>query len=209
MNLISAQNIGTVHNRLTVLDVHMSKTGHTRWLCRCECGTTKDISAKHVVSAKTRSCGCLRADAGKMKRTHFLTGNREYRAWAHAKSRCYNPNVPAFYRYGGRGVIMCERWKNSFEAFLEDMGKCPDGLTLDRIDNNGNYEPGNCRWIDMKTQSENRRSTRWIEFQGVTRTMSEWARFLGVKREALAYRLDQGWPTEKALFKPFTMTPSS
>ena len=133
--------------------------GHrcTRWQCRCDCGEVRVVFVGHLTSGHTRSCGCLKTGR---KTTHGKTGTRVHRAWGDMLSRCYNPNLPNFRYYGGRGITVCDRWRHSFEAFLEDMGEPPEGLSLDRKDNNGNYTPKNCRWATKSEQQKNRRPRR-------------------------------------------------
>lgn len=110
---------------------------------------------------------------------------REYRAWASAKSRCFNPRHQQFPRYGARGISMCRSWRASYEAFLRDMGRCPEGHSLDRVDVNGHYEPENCRWATTKQQNRNRTVTHWIEFSGERMALGELAERLGVPSNAL------------------------
>lgn len=119
--------------------------------------------------------------------------------WQRMKQRCYNTNSKDFVNYGGRGIEVCDRWKESFEAFVEDMyPSYISGLTLDRIDNNGNYEPSNCRWITRAEQNGNRRDNKKITYQGITMNLPEWARHFNIKRSTLAQRVYvYKWPTEK------------
>jgi hypothetical protein len=135
-----------------------------RWhaVFRCQCGVNFMAMVKHVNSGNTKSCGChnnnVRAERGrKQLTTHGMTRTREFRSWEGALQRCYNKNATGYERWGGIGVVVCERWRNSFESFFEDMGPRPVGTTLDRIDPFGNYEPTNCRWADAKTQNQNQR----------------------------------------------------
>ncbi|MCY1042702.1 hypothetical protein OV208_15360 [Corallococcus sp. bb12-1] len=116
-------------------------------------------------------------------------------------TRCTNSNYPGFDKYGGRGITVCERW-TSFENFLADMGERPTGMTLDRIDNNGSYAPGNCRWATLKQQSRNKRSSRNVTIDGVTLTVAGWCERLGVKRATVYDRLKLGWSIERALTIP-------
>ncbi len=125
--------------------------------------------------------------------------SREYRAWRGAKTRCYNSNDPKYPSYGGRGVKMCGRWQDSFEAFLEDMGPCPLGLTLGRKDNDGDYTPDNCEWQTLKAQANNTRSNCIVFYNGQKRTLQQWAELLGIKPGTLQYRLSRRWPLERAL----------
>jgi len=146
--------------RLTVVGFAGRKiiSGKTRsmWSCRCDCGAVLDVSGDSLNGTNTRSCGCLKRDSGGVRK-HKMSRSRTYLAWSNAKARCSNPNHPSFSHYGARGIVMCERWRASFEAFLEDMGAVPDGLELDRIDNDGNYEHGNCRWATRSEQCRNKR----------------------------------------------------
>jgi hypothetical protein len=132
---------------------------------------------------------------------HHMSHSPEHDSWLSAKQRCLNPNDRAYSRYGGRGIKFSERWM-VFLAFYEDMGPRPLGMELDRIDNNGNYEPGNCRWATPQQQANNRRSNRWITFNGKTQTVMQWSRETGIKRTTIEQRLDScGYSVQKALTK--------
>lgn len=147
------------------------ENGRSRWLCRCDCGVEKEVSASCLSQGRTKSCGCLRrenaakrspkANAARTKHGHAREdkGDRHplYRTWQGMRERCRDPGNVSYKYYGGRGITVCERWE-SFENFLADMGEKPSpDLTLDRIDNDGNYEPGNCRWATPEQQTKNRR----------------------------------------------------
>lgn len=127
--------------------------------------------------------------------------SRTYRTWESMRHRCQNPNHSGYFKYGAIGVKVCDRWQ-VFANFLADMGERPDGMTLDRIDGSGNYEPANCRWASATTQATNRRSTRFITHQGVTRSMREWALVVAMPYKTLAYRLSSGWIFEDAISLP-------
>lgn len=171
----------------------VTRSGRTRprWVCRCACGTEKTVlqqSLQRALRSDTggsRSCGCLaieRATRHGHAAAYRPTG--EYKAWLAAKKRCGNPRNASYGAYGGRGIRMCRRWAESFEAFLEDLGRKPHPeWSLDRISSEGGYEPGNCRWAPPIVQSRNRRSTRWFVFEGQVCTIGEVARFLGITRD--------------------------
>lgn len=134
---------------------------------------------------------------------HGLCGTPTYRSWVAMKARCNNPNTKSYKDYGGRGIKVCDRWANSFVAFLEDMGERPEGETLDRIDLNGDYEPGNCRWLPRANQTRNTRRNKRITFRQETKTISEWAAEFGINPINLNRRLRRGWSVEEALTTPF------
>jgi hypothetical protein len=189
--------------RFGMLTVEESrKPGDVKTLFRCDCGSLKLISYRNVLSGSVYSCGCaMRALSSARMRRHGLSKSPEYSAWCQAKARCYRKSHPRFSEWGGRGIRMCDRWLRSFEAFLSDMGPKPSPVhSLDRINNDGNYEPGNCRWATPKEQSTNRPSwTRVYEFDGRKMTVTDWANELGISRESLRDRLSSGWPIERAL----------
>lgn len=153
---------GKIFGRLTVLSLEGELNGHLSWRCKCECGAEKDVRGKHLRYGNVKSCGCFNAEeTSKRRRTHGESKRTsEYSIWCSMIARCENHAVKAFKDYGGRGISVCARWRSSFAAFLEDMGRHPPRLTLDRIDNDGNYEPGNCRWATRKEQNNNTRATQ-------------------------------------------------
>lgn len=176
--------------------------------CRCDCGNSKQIAVYSLLNGISKSCGCLRVDATKDRATtHGHTRDRqrsvEYRAWADAKSRCYNSNVRNYPEYGGRGISMCEEWRESFEAFYAHMGDRPSPIhSLDRIDTDGNYEPGNCRWSTDKEQCRNTRFNRILEVDGYRMTLIEASERYGIKRATIGERLKSGWSVDDAVKKP-------
>jgi hypothetical protein len=169
----------------------------TTWLCRCDCGTMKIALTEKLRSGQTRSCGCFRIEvAGQATITHGAKRGRktpkEYKAWSHAKGRCYNARDPKYPIYGGRGIAMCDRWRDDFAAFFADMGTAPPGTTLDRLDVNGHYEPGNCRWATPREQANNTRKNVMVDFSGRRMTLKQVARAVNVKyvrlHELVRYR---------------------
>lgn len=125
-----------------------------------------------------------------------------YQSWSDMKQRCLNPRLPCYHNYGGRGITICARWLESFQNFFDDMGEKPEGKTLERINNNGNYEPSNCKWATRAEQRRNCRDTRMITINGRTQTIKDWAKELGFSDDVLAYRIDANWPKSEWLSKP-------
>lgn len=151
---------GARFGRLVVLRTAPSRVVggkvRTYWICQCDCGSAIEVMTQSLIGGNTVSCGCQKALTGG-PRTHLMSKTRTYAAWRAAKQRCGNPSHKNFHNYGGRGITMCQEWRDSFEAFYAHMGDSPPGLELDRINNNGNYEPGNCRWATRQEQIANQR----------------------------------------------------
>ena len=167
------------------------------WVCQCDCGGLKVTTSKQLNSGKTASCGCLAsAVLAARNKTHGLSKSASYRSWKDMRSRCYNPNDSDYKDYGGRGIAVCARWQD-FANFYQDMGDRPRGLTVDRINVNGNYEPSNCRWATLTTQANNKRTNVVITWNGVSKTLTQWARETGIDRTKARYRLAQGWSLDK------------
>lgn len=180
------------------------------WLCKCECGTIKEIDAFPLSKGITVSCGCYNKEVNSNRAIHGhnrKNGKKSptYNTWAKMNDRCNSPKCSEYKWYGGRGITVCDRWK-SFVTFLADMGERPEGKTLDRKDCNGNYEPSNCRWITQKEQANNTRRNVLITFNDKTKTVAEWADLLGLKYDTLYYRLFRyNWTVEKALSQQITI----
>lgn len=172
------------------------------WVCKCECGTERAVASGTLRNGTSVSCGCYMRERNsvlsKKRIKHGMYRSTEYRIWQLMKERCHNPANPAYPRYGGRGIAVCQRWRESFENFYADMGPRPGKRQLDRINNNQGYSPENCRWATTKEQQSNRRDNRLITFNGQTKTMAEWGDDLGISR-ATMYRRLQRWPVERAL----------
>jgi hypothetical protein len=191
--------VGRRFSRLTVIERDPTAR-YASWRCRCDCGEITVVRTEQLTGGGTRSCGCLQRDVVRTRnRTHGQTGSSEYTAWRNALARCYNPRNRDFPNYGGRGITMCDRWRSSFDAFVADLGERPVGLTLERIDTNGPYAPGNCRWASRTEQGNNQRDNVRLTHQAETLTLAEWARRTGVSYDTLHKRMRRGWPVERVL----------
>lgn len=203
--------IGDRFGRLTVVEycgisIIFSKR-QRMWKCKCDCGKTIYTTTGRL-NYGLKSCGCLslekRVLASKIACTkHGMTDSKEYHVWCGLRQRCYNSNNAKYKNYGARGIKVCERWLHSFENFYADMGEMPDGCSIDRIDVNGDYCPENCRWVDQKTQQNNRRNNTKITFNGVTETLRYWSEKTGIDPRTLYHRLhDMKWSAEKTIMTP-------
>jgi hypothetical protein len=195
---------GNVYSSLTVISrAENSKDGKPRWLCRCECLKETIVWAKDLRGGYTSSCGCRKSERiSASKTTHGLSKTRAFKAYGHMIERCTNPDNIGWRNYGGRGITICDRWLIGVENFVEDMGEPEKGMSLDRIDNDLGYSPENCKWASRTEQNRNKRTNRLITFQGETRILAEWSEITGLLPEAIAQRLDRGWPLELALTAP-------
>lgn len=179
-------------------------SGAVRWVCRCDCGTEKEHFANGLRSGQTASCGCSQVERfrayGKAKRKHGLSRTKEEDAYRHMMARCYNEKAPQYKNYGGRGIRVCDSWRESITAFASDMGPCPSVThSVERIDVNGDYEPSNCRWATWKEQQRNRRNNRMVTLRGETKPLAQWCEDLGLNYARIHARLRKGWSPEKAL----------
>ena len=190
---------GDKFGRLTLLHSFV-ENGRRKWLCRCNCGNEKIILQQSLPGGNTKSCGCLRVERNFVHGGYYLP---EYGIWAGMKNRCCRPKSRDYEFYGGRGIIVCERWMNSFQNFYADMGSRPSkSHSLDRIDGNKNYEPSNCRWATPSEQNNNKRDNHLITFRGETLNETEWRRKLGFGVGIIRQRLKNGWSVEKSLTTP-------
>lgn len=194
---------GQRFNRLVVVEYkgHTPDKHHSLWLCRCDCGNELTTRANSLKTGNTKSCGCWQREATvRSSTTHGQSGTPMHTCWANMIQRTSNPGHPSYRHYGGRGITVCSRWRDSFEAFAADMGPTfRDGLTLDRIDVNGNYEPSNCRWATRFEQQRNKRNNHVVTWRGRTMVLVEWAELLGLRYDTLRMRLrEYGWPIERA-----------
>lgn len=181
-----------------------NKHGQSLWECICDCGNVKVTTIGGLRSGDAKSCGCWASEKTSAKNwKHGACGTPEHRAWNGMRSRCYDPNTEYYHRYGGRGIKVCDRWLESFLNFLEDMGPRPSPLhTLDRVDNNRNYEPGNCRWATWEEQQNNRRTTRLLTHDGRTMSVAQWSRATGISESGIISRIQAGWSLSDALTTP-------
>lgn len=190
----SVLHVGEKYGRLLVLNVAPSVGGRTAVFVKCDCGITKPIMLKALISGNTKSCGCLRLEKNKTNRiTHGLNRTKEHIAWKNMISRCYNPNVNNYMNYGGRGIRVCGRWLSSFELFYKDMGPAPsENHSIDRKRNNGNYTPKNCSWATKTEQNSNQRTNVLIRVGSVTKCLKEWCRERGVCYGTVHSRISSG-----------------
>lgn len=189
--------------RLVVLRRYDGPSKSVSWVCCCDCGTEKSFIGYLLRSGNTKSCGCLRKEVARATRTtHGRSRTPIYWVWQRMIQRCSNPNTGEYQYYGARGISVCNRWRDSFEDFIADMGERPHGMTIERKDNSGNYEPGNCIWVFHETQMNNMNSNRILEFKGREQTIARWAREVGIKQTTLYMRINAGWSVERALTQP-------
>ena len=190
--------IGKRFNKLLVLERVGTRWHSPYWKCLCDCGNITYVNSSSLKYGATKGCGC---GEGQSLRTHGLSSTRLHGIWNGMKCRCYNKNSTSYKYYGARGIGLCDEWKNDFKAFYEwsIINGYKEDLTIDRIDPNGDYEPLNCRWVDMNTQNNNRRDSVIIEYNGKSQTLSQWAKELNINYATLRNRINQlGWSIEKA-----------
>ena len=176
----------------------------TQWLCVCDCGATKSVQGANLTNGTSISCGCYRAELPRTAQTaavtkHGMTDSPTWTSWMAMIKRCYGKYSINYENYGGRGIEVCKRWVDSFEEFLADMGERPEGMTLDRIDSSGDYEPGNCRWATKKQQDRNRKSNILVTRDGVTKCVKDWCDELGLNVDQVYGRIRWGKTPEEAL----------
>lgn len=201
---------GHVFGRLTVIGYsHKEGYGKHAWLCECQCGNRVTKITDYLRAGKSRSCGCWEVENLKRgtRTTHGCAKRgkmtRTYRAWASMMRRCLTPSSSAWDKYGARGITVHPDWR-TFEGFVAAMGECPAGLTLERLNVNGDYEPGNCVWATLSRQARNKRNTKWVTYLGRTQCLADWADELKLNYGVVASRLRRGWSTESAFLTPYS-----
>lgn len=172
------------------------------WLCRCDCGTSRQYPSTSLTNGHTRSCGCMAHEETSARfRVHGKAKTPTWQCWSNMRRRCTDATQPMYHLYGGRGISVCLRW-SKFQNFLADMGVRPPGTSIDRLDNNGNYEPSNCRWATAVQQANNKRNNRLVTVNGRTQTIAQWSSEIGIGASTLCARLDCGWSPEKTMTSP-------
>ena len=193
---------GQKYNRLIAIKFVEMKNLRQHWLFKCDCGKETTLRAESVKNGQTKSCGCLQKEcreAFALKNTfHGMRYTKTYSSWVSMKVRCSDKNSSNWESYGGRGITVCSEWM-LFKNFFADMGDRPKDKTLDRINNNGNYNKRNCRWATKKQQDNNKRTNHLLMYNGKTQNITEWAEELNMKRYLIYNRLIMGWSIEKAL----------
>lgn len=196
------KNIGKVYGELTVLEFVSSRPGSATYKCECSCGTVKNFFIGNLRQGKTTSCGCLARElTSKRSKTHGERFSRMYRTWTNIKSRCYNRDVSSYKHYGAKGITMCSKWVNSYEAFRDWSlaNGYRDDLSIDRIENSKGYTPDNCRWADATEQSRNRDYAWHITIDGVTKHAKDWCREYNVNYKTACTRKYRGWDHGEAV----------
>lgn len=190
---------GNRYGRLVVIGPGpKTVSGRTAWRCLCDCGQEASIALSALHGGLTKSCGCFRREHSKsMNQSHGRSQTSEYHVWAGVVQRCNNPKNQAFHNYGGRGIRVCEQWA-TFEGFYADMG-ASNGLTLERMNNDGNYEPANCKWATRKEQNSNRRDNVFLEHAGLRLTLTQWSEKMHIALGTIQKRLKLGWSTRDTL----------
>lgn len=195
---------GLRYGRLTVIERDGSfSNGDAKWLCQCSCGGSKRVRASHLNNGHVRSCGCLRIEVSReSSKTHGKSKTRLYSVWQSIIRRCKYPKDKAYHNYGARGIDVCEEWRNDFSNFYDwcQASGYEHGLWIDRIDNDGDYEPSNCRWVNAKESNRNRRMCIMLTCGTKTACMNEWAEYIGITKMMFKTRLKTwGWSLRKII----------
>lgn len=199
----ASQLSGQRFGRLLVGErIYPNQNGNTVWSCTCDCGNTKIVTAIQLRVGRTQSCGCLRRDRTlEAVVTHGRSKTRVYEIWAGMIRRCEDASHKNYDRYGGRGIKVCERWRSNFKDFLDDMGEPPQGHTIERKNNDGNYEPNNCKWASRKDQSRNTSKSILVDLGGQTMSLPEACEAVGLRYNSVYMRMRRGMPFSDAITK--------
>lgn len=191
--------IGNIYDRLKVIRFSHRTNKSSFWVCSCKCGNETVVSWGSLKNKTTKSCGCFRREMNRKKLTiHGLSRTKEYRVWQKMKERCLLERANGFRYYGGRGIKVCKRWMN-VKNFIKDMGACPPRMSIERIDNNKDYQPNNCRWATSLDQGNNKRNNVLATINGVSRTIAQWARIRKIRVNLIYQRISRGWSPERAV----------
>lgn len=202
--------IGTIYGRLTVIEYLGHKNGGAWAKFRCDCGEIREFPVAKIKFGHTVSCGCFRREVtGAKCRSHGKSKTPTYSTWCAMKARCHRKSSSGFPKYGGRGITVCERWKSSYANFLNDMGEKPTDMSLERKDNEGNYEKNNCKWATIHEQQRNKRSNVNITHKGVTLIAGDWDKKMGFNKGIVLQRIRNGWSSERAIETPIKIIGSA
>lgn len=196
--------IGERFGKLVVIGrTNIRTSGGILRICQCDCGNIINVRIGGLTSGNSTSCGCTRHEKLiKRNTSHGMADKRIYKIWKDMKGRCYRKKHKRYADYGGRGIEVCKEWRDDFLAFYHDMGDAPEGKSLDRIDNDGNYCLGNCQWATDIEQANNKRNNRYLEFNGERLTIAQWSRKIDINRKTIYGRIERGWSVEKTLTTP-------
>lgn len=212
---------GRIFARLTVISFSHIENHQSFWRCKCTCGNVTVVRRVHLITGHTKSCVCLQKEIAAVhlsskgrktkfnQGTHKQSGSPEYITWVEMKRRCFAPTSNVFKHYGGRGITVCDRWIKSFQNFFADMGEKPSPQhSIERVNNDGNYEKSNCKWATDTEQANNKRNTVRYDYRNESLTASQWAKKLGINVGTFTSRLkDQGWTIDRAIETPVKSAP--
>uniref|UniRef100_A0A6M3IL93 Uncharacterized protein n=1 Tax=viral metagenome TaxID=1070528 RepID=A0A6M3IL93_9ZZZZ len=200
---------GQKFGRLTAIQIDENRhSGRIYWHCQCECGKRTIKSRQLLTTGQTTSCGCKLVDSARERfTTHGMSSSIEYFSWFHMKARCYKTYDKEYKNYGARGISVCARWLESFQNFFSDMGLKPSKKhEIERIDNDGDYSPENCKWATRTEQANNTRHNHFVTIGNKTQTIAQWSRELGIKNQTVRNRLYHGWTPRDALTRPVSIS---
>lgn len=196
--------IGKKFGMLTVIKREQRENKkNSYWVCACDCGGRKSVRRQHLLRGDVASCGCLAAKVSSaVHKKHGIEYTKSCRVWRNMIGRCYSKNVDSYRFYGARGIRVCKRWRESIEAFYADMGECPEGMSIERIDTNGNYCPENCTWATNEEQANNKRNIALFNYKKERLSIAQLARKTGINHGTIRTRLKLGWEFQDAITVP-------